>query len=558
MTRVGLVAIVALAAGLRLWGIDHGLPFLMGRPDEAEALRHTGGFPAGRLDPGWFVYPNLFFWVVWLWDEAILALVRLGTPLASYAELVRTDDLAPLILAGRVLAALAGTLTVLVTGLVGRRLGGPALGLTSAVLLAVCFLHVRDSHALKADVFLTAGMVPCLWLLARWVAAPRAATAGLAGVAVGVTMGMKYPAVLLMASAWHASWMVRAGAGWRRLLPHRHMVAVGVVAALVFFAASPFFFLDTEQLRSTVDLVLRATYAERPGQASEAAAGWGERLATFLGARTFGYHLLVSLRHGLGLPLALVAPLAIGAAAWREREPFFRLAALFCVVYYVAIGLGQATLARYLTPLTPLLCLLAARLLTRVAGLVPPSRLRWAALAVATAVLAAPTLHSAVAYDRIAARADTRVLAYDWMRGELPAGAVVAVLGSIFFPIADPTLPPQVRRADLKLAEKNLDQHGVTHVVTHDHPLPWSSPLPGQLAAQGDRLEPLVTFTPFAGAPTGGFEEHDAHFIPFFDFDGVVRPGPIVRVYRLRPPRRVATPPAASSEGADPMIASER
>ena len=554
MTRVGLVVIVVLAAGLRLWGIAHGLPFLMGRPDEAEALRHTGGFPGGHLNPGWFVYPNLFFWVVWLWNELVLAAARLVTPIAAYADLVRADDLAPLILGGRVLSALVGTLTVLATGVVGRRLGGAALGLVSAALLAVCFLHVRDSHALKADVYLTAGMIPCLWLLARWVATPRLVLALLAAVAIGLTMGMKYPAVLLMVPAWQASWMVCSGDGIRRLVPHRHMVVVGGLAALVFCAVSPFFFLDAEQLRGTVDLVLRATYGARPGQAGEAAGGWAERLEAFLGARTFRYHLLESLRHGMGLPLALLAPVAITAAAWREREPFFKLAALFCAVYYVAIGFGQATLARYLTPLTPLLCLLAARLLTRAAALVPPRRLRWAALAAATVALAAPTLRSAIAYDRIAARTDTRVQAYAWMARELPAGAVVAVLGSVYFPIADPALPPQVRRADLKLAEKNLDRHGVTHVVTHDHPLPWSSPLRGQLAAQGDRLEPLATFTPFRAGPTGGFEAHDAHYIPFFDFAGVIRPGPIVRVYRLR----VAKAQTPSSEGADPMIAGER
>jgi hypothetical protein len=514
----------------------------MGRPDEAEALRHTDAFSAGDLNPGWFVYPNLFFWVVWLWDEAVLAATRLVTPVASYAELVRTDDLAPLILGGRVLSAIVGTLTVVTTAVVGRRLGGWALGLASAALLAVCFLHVRDSHALKADVYMTAGMIPCLWLLARWVGTPTPALALLAGVAIGVTMGMKYPAVLLMVAAWQASWMVRAGDGLRRVLPHRHMVGVGVVAALVFFAVSPFFFLDAEQLRATVDLVLRATYGARPGQAGEASAPWIEQLSTFLGARTFRYHLAVSLRHGMGLPMALLVPLAIGAAAWREREPFFALGALFCVVYYLAIGYGQATLARYLTPLTPLLCLLVARLLTRACAALPRPDLRVAVLIAATIGLAVPSLRSAVAYDRIAARPDTRVQAYDWMARELPAGAVVAVLGSVYFPIADPALPPQARRAALKLAEKNLDRHGVTHVVTHEHPLPWSSPLPGQLAAQGDRLEPLATFTPFAAGPTGGFEAHDAHFIPFFDFAGVVRPGPIVRIFRLRP---AAPPPPA-------------
>ncbi|MGH7895458.1 MAG: hypothetical protein ACREQL_12375, partial [Candidatus Binatia bacterium] len=60
------VAIVALAAGLRFWALDQGMPFLSARPDEREALARMAGFPQGDLNPHWFVYPNLFFWTVWI------------------------------------------------------------------------------------------------------------------------------------------------------------------------------------------------------------------------------------------------------------------------------------------------------------------------------------------------------------------------------------------------------------------------------------------------------------------------------------------------------------
>ena len=49
------------------------------------------------------------------------------------------------------------------------------------------------------------------------------------------------------------------------------------------------------------------------------------------------------------------------------------------------------------------------------------------------------------------------------------------------------------------------------------------------------RLQPhlrrLAEWSPFTGGPAGGFEDEDAFYVPFYDFVGVERPGPLVRVY---------------------------
>jgi hypothetical protein len=75
----------------------------------------------------------------------------------------------------------------------------------------------------------------------------------------------------------------------------------------------------------------------------------------------------------------------------------------------------------------------------------------------------------------------------------------------------------------------------VTHVVVHEHQLAFSRPIPAQMMALRPRLEPLVVFSPYAGPRAGWFEELDAYYVPFHDFAGVERPGPLITIYALRP-----------------------
>ena len=62
---VAFAAVLGLAAALRLTGIQYGLPFPLLNPDErnivprAWAMAHGGG-----LDPNWFDYPSLTFYLL--------------------------------------------------------------------------------------------------------------------------------------------------------------------------------------------------------------------------------------------------------------------------------------------------------------------------------------------------------------------------------------------------------------------------------------------------------------------------------------------------------------
>jgi len=524
------LALVGLAGWLRFWGIDQSLPLVTGRPDEREILQYTAGFPAGDLNPRWFIYPNLYFYVVFAWERLVLAVRGLWLSTSDYGLTLRTA-LPSLILYGRWLSALAGTLTVPAVWVIGRRLGGEGLGLAAAALLATDFLHVRDSHTLKPDTLLALGLLISVWLLARWRERPGRGGAIAAGVAIGLTTGIKYPGILLLVPAWVAD--PRAGRrGIGRLLPSVELLALVAAAALTIVLTNPYLVLDLGRTRDTATFSTRAVYATRPEATPAAGAGALARAVTFVRTRAFGYHLGVSLRHGAGLAVALATPLALLVALRRPRRPFLVLASVFTVFYYLVAGTSPVHLARYLTPLVPLLALLVAELArVAVAPLRSPA-LRGALFAGLVAALAAEPLASCVAYDRIASRTDTRVLATRWMTDHLPPGAAIAVLGSVYFPIADPDVPPGARRIALPLGATDLARRGVGYVVTHEHhQIPFSRLIPRQIEALRPHLHLLAEFSPYRDGPAGVFEDEDAYYVPFYGFAGVVRPGPVVRVY---------------------------
>jgi hypothetical protein len=213
------------------------------------------------------------------------------------------------------------------------------------------------------------------------------------------------------------------------------------------------------------------------------------------------------------------------------------LGSLFVVGYFFVIGASPVHLARYFTPLVPLLALLVATLVVRVADALAPVGRRTPVLVLLTAALVAEPLGRSIAYDRVVSRTDTRVLATAWMTEHLPAGARVVELGSPVFPMGDPDLPAGVEKLSNLLPADAYPRAGVTHVVTHWHHqlVAFSQPNPMHLAYLQPHLTLLAEFSPYADKPAGAFEPEDAYYVPFFGFAGIARPGPLVRVYAYTP-----------------------
>jgi hypothetical protein len=249
----------------------------------------------------------------------------------------------------------------------------------------------------------------------------------------------------------------------------------------------------------------------------------------------YAYHAGFSLRYGIGLLPTLATPFAL-AWALASKQPLALLSAVCAVSYFLVVGASPALLARYQTPIVPLLLLLVAGMLVAVARRMATGRGRAVFLTVATLVLAAEPSWTIVAHNRVAARTDTRVLATEWLTANLALGDRVAIVGTEFWGYGEPVMPPGVDAVRAKPDAAALDASGARWIVAHDHPLFSSRVDFAALERAAPRLRLRTEFDPFV-APRGEavFEEADAYYIPTYGFGAVERPGPHVRIYELRP-----------------------
>src|SRR5215203_693669 len=140
--------IVAAGAVLRLFPFWFGLPYPYARPDEAVSVSRAMDILAGDLNPHFFHWPSLTFYLLALVYGAVRLIRRV-------LFLDPTFSAATAIMLGRICVGVAGTATIAVIFTLTRRVADKTTGLLAAACLAVAMLHVRDSHFAMTDVLMT-------------------------------------------------------------------------------------------------------------------------------------------------------------------------------------------------------------------------------------------------------------------------------------------------------------------------------------------------------------------------------------------------------------------
>src|SRR5260370_29058484 len=87
-TAAWLAAVCALALGLRLLGLAYGLPDVH-NPDEIPILNRALAFAKGDFNPRNFLYPTLYFYVLFVWEGLFFAAGRLTGLYGSAAAFER-------------------------------------------------------------------------------------------------------------------------------------------------------------------------------------------------------------------------------------------------------------------------------------------------------------------------------------------------------------------------------------------------------------------------------------------------------------------------------------
>ena len=400
----GLALVLMGGLGLRLWGIDHGLPWVY-HPDE----RHhyvpiaVNFFARDNFDPGYFVNPPgltyLLSIVYALWYGPGDDVVQAFAAGSSHVWIV-----------ARVTVAVVGVVAAWLTYLSGARLFSRAVGLLAALLIAFAFLPVFQSHFALNDVPAMAAVALGLLGTAGVLRRGRLLDYALAGTGIGLACATKYTAGIILLPLLVAA-ASRARGQARQVLAG---LATGAAAMLVsFFVANPYSVLDPGSFLDDIGLLGVAGQGSRKlGQSEE------NGILYYLWVFTWGLGWVPS-----------IAALGGAVRLFFVDRLLFAVLLPATVLFVLFMGLQDRFFGRWLLPVFPIVALLAAfgtaELLRVVSARAP--RLAAPAAALAAIALVAQSLVHTVHTDLVLTRQDTRAIARQWRSQNIPAGTRIVV-----------------------------------------------------------------------------------------------------------------------------------
>jgi hypothetical protein len=403
---LAVLGIVALALGLRLWGIKSGLPYAYNSDENAHFVPHAIGLFGHNLNPDYFTNPPAYTYVLYI----VYAIWYGGG--TALAHTFASDPTQVWVLA-RVTAAVLGTIAVWLLYLCGARLFDRRTGLLASGLMAVAFLPVFYSQLALNDVPTLAPLTLSLWGTAGVLRYGRVRDYLIAGIGLGLATATKYTGgivvlPLLAAAAFH----FRAAGGGRTALVG--ILTAGALALIAFIFADPYAVIDFSAFHSGI---------AHQSAASDASTG---KLGLTHGSGITYY--LWTLTWGLGWVPAFAA-LGGAIALWFDERRLIGVLVPAVLVFLLFMGLQGRYFGRWLMPVLPIFCLLSAYTVLRAADWIGgmASELRPTMIALAVVVLCGQGVVHSVHSDLVNSRPDTRNEARAWLVAHVPAGSHIVV-----------------------------------------------------------------------------------------------------------------------------------
>lgn len=405
--RLGLICLFFFALFLRGYGLDFGLPHTDCRPDETTIIQIALNLLKGDLNPHFFHYPSLFFYVLaslyWFYMRGC---VWLGTPVENvWIQLSVNPE--PLYLISRALSAFAGALTIFPTFYLVRQFQNQKTAWVATFLVSVCFLHVRDSHFGTTDIGMTLLTMTALYFIVRYNFFPDRKTLVFAGLFTGLALSTKYGAIFLVIP------MILVLGDQYFLGPKRFqqflfsfLLYIGAVF-FVFAMTSPYIFLDFSTFYT--DFTYEMQHLKIGHHHVILGQGWW-------------YHLRYTLPYGLTWPIFFLAFFGFVFSFQTNKKIACYVLSFPCALYFSA-GQGYTVFVRYMVPITPFFCIFAAIGLWQIHQWI--SRKKPLSLALITLLFAVPSLYKTILLNTLLTKTDTRVLATEWIYENIPAGAVL-------------------------------------------------------------------------------------------------------------------------------------
>jgi hypothetical protein len=303
---------------------------------------------------------------------------------------------------------------------------------------------------------------------------------------------------------------------------HTRLVAFAAAALAGFLIGTPFAVVSIG--RFLEDVRFESLHLMYPHRGIRVDVGWR-------------HHAMVTLPHAVGTPL-LAAGIGgmLLTLATRRRPALVTFA--FPLIYYAVAGRGQTVFARYMLPVIPFICLGAGALIAHARDAAarshPPTG--YAVAAALVVLCALPTGLKAVALDRLLTRVDSRVLAAEWIRHRIPAGATILLTGEGF------DLISQMGGSNYDIWLWRDRAASITGpwalrpdwIAVEQSPLKFYSRIPPELKPILYDYDFRHTIQAVKLSEAHVYDQQDAFYLPLDGFAGVSRPGPNITFYKRR------------------------
>jgi hypothetical protein len=428
-----ILIILAVALGLRVWGVGQGLPASY-YPDERHFINRAMSFGTGDLNPHWFHKPALYMYLLFFEYGLFYLIGRAVGLFANLQDLARLyiNNLTSFLLIGRLTTVLLGTATVWLVYRLGRRMYGWRVALVAAVFLCFTFAHVKSSQQVKAD-------VPMAFLaLVSFFFIYRIRTDGhwrdyvWAGFFAGLGMATKYTPVVLLIPMFfaHVAFVTsRRPFSWGSLFNGKLLLAP-LFLCCGFFLGSPYNLLDPYWIQTNLATWFQPSLAAAGPAAGFTLSGMLERLLQ----PVLHFARVILRDDGLGPVMGALSLAGLLYLVFRRRRgDWLIVLTVLSVIIVSGLLFGSYAEARHFNIVYPLLALglavlvadLSGRLLPAQAGV--PDFSRGILTVLLTVLIIVPSAEAIIRFNVRVARKDTRTIAKEWVETNIPQGSRILV-----------------------------------------------------------------------------------------------------------------------------------
>lgn len=415
---IGLILLTALL--LRLWGVNYDLPYIY-HPDEPGYIAISQNiFKTGDLNPHFFNYPSLFFYINAISYIPYYLFGKLTgvfhtpsdiLPPISLAMGVTQAQMPTTVLLGRVITICFGVGTAGLTYFAGKQITGrTAVGLLASLMVAISPTNVLHSRFITPDTFVT--FFATASLLASILVYQQGKTWQyiIAGICVGLTASSKYNGGLIILPLLLAHFLRYGKTAFKQPELYLALLFCGVG----FLATTPYAILDSAEFLNDFKFEVQHYSTGHAG----------------MEGNTLEWYLNYMWKTGGGLYLLAFSGVLYGFIS-RPKET--SLLSVFPLVYFAFISRFVVRNDRTFLPLTTFSYLLAAWFLMLVFDKLRKAQkesLRRLFLAVFAglliAVLALP-ISKTIADTRSLTTVNSRETARIWIDNNLPPGSKIAI-----------------------------------------------------------------------------------------------------------------------------------